>query len=147
MELSSLLIGLVIGLALGFGAAWIWQRKQENQKGEALVRSEQELKTILAQQAHNHVEASKESIEAIRLRLEQLSNNIQTYESSLNIANEEGDKASFFGEHTRVYLNNKPGNANQKITSTRTDAPPRDFANAGSGLFVGNIGEQESANK
>jgi uncharacterized membrane-anchored protein YhcB (DUF1043 family) len=147
MEVIIALIGVLVGLAIGFAVSWPLASAKAKRKGADLVRSEQELKTILAEQAHHHIESSKESIEAIRMRLEQLTNNLQTYETSLNVSNEESDKASFFGEHARMYLR-----SNTKVPSTidkpnETGAPPRDFANNGSGLFVGNISNKESANK
>ncbi|MBT1452470.1 DUF1043 family protein [Glaciecola sp. XM2] len=147
MEIVSVIFGVVVGVVIGVAVAWQWANIKAKQKGADLVRSEQELKTILAQQAHHHIESSKESIDAIRLRLEQLTNNLQTYEASLSIANEETDKASFFGEHARMYLRNHTPVSSSSDSANQGDAPPRDFANNGSGLFVGNISNQKSANK
>ena len=147
MDILSIVIGLFIGLVIGVGIAWPLATAKANRKGANLSRSEQELKTILAEQAHHHIESSKESIEAIQLRLDQLSNNLQQYQTSLQVGSDENDKASFFGEHASVFLrNNKSASASTKL-NTVSDAPPRDFANMGSGLFVGNAAQDKSANK
>jgi uncharacterized membrane-anchored protein YhcB (DUF1043 family) len=147
MDFISIIIGLVIGSIIGFAIAWQIASSRAKQKGNKLSRSEQELKTILAQQANHHIESSKESIEAIHMRLQQLSNNIQQYESSLQVGTEENDKASFFGEHASVFLRN---NTQTKASNDKLnvgDAPPRDFANNGSGLFVGNVAKEKSVDK
>nr|WP_136251824.1 DUF1043 family protein [Ningiella ruwaisensis] len=147
MDIVSIIIGLVIGLAIGFIVAWQWQSAQAKKKSLNLTRSERELKTMLAQQAQHHIEASRESIEAMQLRLEQLSANIQQYESSLQVGTEETDKVSFFGEHAGMFLRNSTKDKASNDASNVSDAPPRDFANNGSGLFVGSVIKNESANK
>ncbi|MFC4702011.1 ZapG family protein [Glaciecola siphonariae] len=147
MDLISIVVGALIGVVIGFIIAWQWASIRANKKGANLSRSEKELKTILAEQAHHHISSSKESIEAIQLRLEQLTNNLQQYESSLQVGSEENDKVSFFGEHASVFLRN---NKSVKASNDRInvgDAPPRDFANNGSGLFVGNVAENKTLNK
>jgi uncharacterized membrane-anchored protein YhcB (DUF1043 family) len=147
MDFLSVVIGIVIGSIISFAIAWQMATARAKQKGNNLSRSEQELKTILAQQAHHHIESSKESIEAIQMRLQQLTNNIQQYEASLQVGTEENDKATFFGEHASVFLRN---NSSVKASNDKLnvgDAPPRDFANNGSGLFVGNVAKDTNENK
>lgn len=147
MELISIIIGLIIGALVGFAVAWQWASAKAKQKGKSLSRSEQELKIILAQQAQHHIASSKESIEAIQLRLDQLTNNMQQYESSLQVGSDDNDKTSYFAEHTSLFLrNNKTIKAsNDKLNLG--DAPPRDFASAGSGLFVGDVSQGKTAKK
>jgi uncharacterized membrane-anchored protein YhcB (DUF1043 family) len=147
MEVIIALVGVLVGLVIGMAVSWQWANAKAKRKGADLVRSEQELKSIIAQQSHHHIESTKESIDAIRMRLEQLTNNLQTYEASLNVTNEESDKASFFGEHARMYLRNNTSTSRSNDKPNDTGAPPRDFANNGSGLFVGNVPNKESANK
>lgn len=147
MDLVSIVVGLVIGIIIGSVVAAVLVNSRAKQKRKSLTRSEQELKAILAQQASLHIESTKESIDAIYLRLEQLTNNIQQYESSLQVGTEDTDKLSFFGEHAGVFLrnNNLTKASNDKFNVS--DAPPRDFANNGSGLFVGNVAQDKSTNK
>ncbi|WP_371194927.1 ZapG family protein [Glaciecola sp. SC05] len=147
MDLLSIVVGVVIGIIIGFVCALLWSNAKAAKKGSNVNRSELELKTIFAEQANHHIEASKESIDAIHLRLEQLTSNLQQYEASLQVGNEENDKTSFFGEHASVFLRNSKSSKASNDKLNISDAPPRDFANNGSGLFVGNVNKDKSANK
>lgn len=147
MDLLSIVTGLIIGLVIGFLCAFIWAKAKKTEKTNSLSSSERELKIIYAEQANHHIVSSKESIDAIRLRLDQLTNNIQQYEASLQTSNDENDNASFFGEHASVFLRNNKGSQASNDKLNVGDAPPRDFANNGSGLFVGNVAQDKSVNK
>lgn len=147
MEFVSITVTLLIGIVIGMAGAWTWANARAKQRNKSLSLSEKELKIIFAQQASRHIETSKESLDAIRLRLDQLTSNIQHYEASLQVGTEENHKVSYFGEHAGLFLrNNKtPQASNDKLSIG--DTPPRDFANNGSGLFVGNVVQDKSANK
>ncbi|WP_395340648.1 ZapG family protein [Ningiella sp. W23] len=147
MDLLSIVLGIIIGLSVGSIVAWNLSAASSKKKSSQLSRSEQELKVMLSQQAQHHLDSTREAIEAIQLRLDQVTQNMQHYEASLQLGEDETQGTSFFGEHASLFLRN---NKTTKISGDRNkigDAPPRDFANKSSGLFVGNVAEDESANK
>jgi len=147
MDFVSIASGIVIGLIIGFLLALVWTSARKSSKSVSLSNSEREVKAIFAEQANHHIASSKEAIDAMQLRLEQLTINLQQYEALLQVGAEENEKVSFFGEHTSVFLrNSKSAKASDQKLSV-SDAPPRDFANKGSGLFVGNVAEDKTVNK
>jgi len=139
-------ISSLIGFALGLLVAFIWKKASSNTTTSGLSHSEDEMKTIFVEQARHHIETNKEAIDAIHARLEQLVNNTQQFESSLQIGNESNDKTAFFGEHASVFLRNSKRSPASSLSENR-EAQPLDFSSKSSGVFVGNATESKTVNK
>lgn len=142
MDLFTFIIGIVIGLAVGFAVAWVWANSISSAKKSVSQSTEAELKALLALRAKNHVDASKESIQNIELELGRLVSSMKEYEESLIINTQDYSKNTFFGEHASMFLRNSDEKPNKSIESKSTDNQPRDFANSGSGVFVGSSVKQ-----
>lgn len=56
-------------------------------------------------------------------------------------------KDAFFGEHASVFLRNSYKTSKNDLALAQPDAQPRDFANSGSGVFVGLVAEPAKENK
>ena len=61
-------------------------------------------------------------------------------------SDEEGNKVPFYGEQATTYLRNNLKQSDKARVKRVSDTQPKDFANAGSGLFVGRT-EQNNAEK
>jgi len=59
---------------------------------------------------------------------------------------EEGSKVPFYGEQATTYLRNNLKGSDKSKVNRVSDTQPKDFANSGSGLFVGGS-EQNNAEK
>lgn len=137
MDLLTLFIGVVIGLILGFAIAWFWSNSLAKANKSAVKTTEAELKKLLTQQAKNHLQASRETIESLELELKKLLNNVTEYENSLSDSTEDYTQNTFFGEHASMFLRNAESKSNKSLAPKHPDNQPKDFANSGSGVFVG----------
>ena len=136
MDLTSLVIGLAIGLIIGFIIAWVWVSATTKAKSKASNSTEAELKALLAQQAQQHLNISRNGINTIEKELVILRNSVAHYEQSLQTPEEDKTASAYFGEHASLFLRNS-NQGNKHSFDSKSEAQPRDFANNGSGLFVG----------
>ncbi|MEW9799049.1 ZapG family protein [Alteromonas sp. CYL-A6] len=141
IPLALLAVGLIIGF---FVARYVYT--QPNSK-QAIEAAEKNLKEMLAQQAEHHLHQTRQSLSAIESQCNSLRYQLDEYESLLSQTTEgDAPKVHFFGEQATSYLrNNLKGKENNRITRV-AETQPRDFANSGSGLFVGKS-EQPAADK
>jgi len=137
MDLVGFFIGAGVGLLIGFLVAWVWASSLTKAKATASSSTEAELKNILSQQARNHLEASRGSILTLESELNRLLQSVKAYENSLTSASEDDAKSTFFGEHASMFLRNSDEKVNNDPSKELVDNQPKDFANAGSGVFVG----------
>ncbi len=135
MELLVSLALLVVGLIIGFFVGRFFQQKQG--AGSA-AQTEKQVKEILAQQAQHHIHQTRQSLESIESQCETLKQQIDEYETLLEQGGEEeGSKVPFYGEQATTYLRNNLKGSDKSKVNRVSDTQPRDFANSGSGLFVG----------
>lgn len=137
MDLLAISIGLIVGVIVGFAIAWFWTNSTASAKKSAESRSESELKGLLALQAKNHLDVTRQSIQNLENELNRLLNSVKEYEQSLDVSNEDYSKNTFFGEHASMFLRNTDSSANKTTMTENIDDQPKDFANSGSGVFVG----------
>ena len=105
------------------------------------------MKEILAQQAQHHIHQTRQSLESIESQCDVLKQQIEEYEMLLTQGNDSEDsKVPFYGEQATTYLRNNLKKSDKARVKRVADTQPRDFANSGSGLFVGRS-EQNNAEK
>tara|TARA_B100001063_G_C16741064_1_gene544830 strand:+ start:113 stop:550 length:438 start_codon:yes stop_codon:yes gene_type:complete len=144
MELLVSLALLVVGLIIGF---FIGRFVQTKTGGNNAAQTEQQVKEILAQQAQHHIHQTRQSLEGIEGQCETLKQQIEEYEALLTQSNDDEDaKVPFYGEQATSYLRNNLKSSEKSKVNKVSDTQPKDFANSGSGLFVGGS-EQSTADK
>lgn len=144
MELLVSLALLAVGLIIGFFAGRFL--KDKNGEGKA-AQTEKEVKEILAQQAQHHIHQTRQSLESIESQCVTLKQQLNDYETLLQQgADDEVSKVPFYGEQATTYLRNNLKNSEKSSSNRVSDTQPKDFANSGSGLFVGGS-EQSTAEK
>lgn len=137
MDVVTLLVGVIIGILMGVFAAVIWQRTNATENQALNSSNEADLKTLLAQQAHSHISQTQQSVLKLEQELTLLKASVTQYENALTVNDIDDTQSSFFGEHAGVFLRNSTKSDNKYISEKSSDAQPKDFANNGSGLFVG----------
>ena len=139
MELLVSLALLVVGLIIGFFVGRFAQSKKG--AGNA-AQTEKQVKEILAQQAQHHIHQTRQSLESIEGQCDVLKQQLEEYETLLDQSGDDNDsKVPFYGEQATTYLrNNLKGSDGSKVKRV-SDTQPKDFANSGSGLFVGGSSE------
>lgn len=136
MEILLSLGLLIVGGIIGFFAARHWYDKGVSQ--ESISQATSELKALLSQQSEHHIFQSKQLVENIEKQCAALREQIQAYENLLKPDNDSNKEAVYyFGEQADTYLRNQFDNGSKLKLSSRSDTQPRDFAQAGSGLFAG----------
>jgi uncharacterized membrane-anchored protein YhcB (DUF1043 family) len=151
MEISTLIIGLIIGLIAGFGGAWMWATASLKAKYESSNTTETQLKALLAAQANDYLLNSSQSFDRISDELSTLKTNMMNYEQALSAPLEDDSRSTYFGEHASLFLRNTSLKAPKSANDKNTSDQPRDFSNKASGLFVGhpdveNLPLQEKSN-
>lgn len=138
MDLFTLFIGLIVGLILGFAVAWFWANSMVQAKKSVVKSTEAELKELLKQQAKSHLQTSRETIQTLESELKRLLNSVTEYENTLSATSEDYTQNTFFGEHASMFLRNTDSKSSKTIAPKKDpDNQPKDFANSGSGVFVG----------
>lgn len=141
IPLALLAVGLIIGF---FVARYIYTKPNSQQ---AVRTAEKNLREMLAQQAEHHLHQTRQSLGAIENQCTALRHQLDEYEGLLTQpSDEENASVRFFGEQATSYLRNNLKNKEQHKIQRVTETQPRDFANSGSGLFVGRS-EQSAADK
>ena len=142
MELLVSFALLVVGLIIGFFTGRYFQQKQGAGNAE---NTEKQVKEILAQQAQHHIHQTRQSLESIASQCETLKQHIEDYEMLLDQSSDEDDsKVPFYGEQATTYLRNNLKGSDKSKVQRVSDTQPRDFANSGSGLFVGGSGQNNA---
>jgi uncharacterized membrane-anchored protein YhcB (DUF1043 family) len=127
---------LIVGGIIGFFAARHWYNKGASQ--ESITQATSELKALLSQQSEHHVFQSKQLIENIEKQCASLREQIRAYENLLTPDSESTkESVHYFGEQADTYLRNQLDKGSRLELSSQSDTQPRDFAQAGSGLFTG----------
>jgi phage-related minor tail protein len=145
MEIGTLVVGIIIGLIVGGTAGslvvYAIMKSAANASDQKVNHTEQELKALLAIQARQHLDTSRSALADIQQKTDELAKQLLDYEESLTQATSSADesKDTFFGEHASLFLRNNLKNNKQNIALAQPDAQPRDFANSGSGVFVGGV--------
>lgn len=144
MDVFIPLIALVIGCVIGFFVARTLAARSDN--SQTVKQAEQSIKELLSQQAQMHLQQNKQALDNIEKQCQVLRQQLEDYQKVL--AADDGDTPSvpFYGEQATTYLRNNLKEADTKHSHSVADSQPRDFANTGSGLFVG-AGEQSDAKK
>ena len=142
MELLVSLALLAVGLIIGFFVGRFFQQKQG--AGNA-AQTEKQVKEILAQQAQHHIHQTRQSLETIENQCEVLKQHVEEYENLLEQgAEEEQSKVPFYGDQATTYLRNNLKGSDKAKVKRVSDTQPKDFANSGSGLFVGGSGQNNA---
>lgn len=137
---------LIVGAVIGFFAARFWYTKGQSQT--TVKQAENDLKALLAQQAEHHVFQSRQLVETVEKQCQALKEQLNNYESLLT-PDEASQKPTvpFYGEHASTYLRNTLNQDAKLHQASSTDTQPRDFADAGSGLFVGQAESPKNEDK
>ena len=135
---------LFVGVVIGFFCARFWYTRGTS--AVTVKQAENDLKAMLSQQAEHHIFQSKQLIDTVEKQCDALKEQLANYESLLatDDANEK-PSVPFYGEHASTYLRNTLNKDAKLHQASSTDTQPRDFADAGSGLFVGGPNETLSS--
>lgn len=127
---------LVVGLIIGFFIARFMYAKDGSSK--AAKQAEQNVKEIMAQQAEHHLHQTRQTIESVESQCQALRMQVEEYENLLKQGiDDESDSVPFYGEQASTYLRNNLKNREKSSDNSVQGLQPKDFANTGSGLFVG----------
>nr|WP_297347037.1 DUF1043 family protein [uncultured Glaciecola sp.] len=149
MEISTLITGIVIGLIIGGIIGFIIVKNRQSNSDSKVNHNEAELKALLAIQARQHLDISRQALTDIQNKTAALATHLNDYEESLTQAtmSASDSKESFFGEHASVFLRNSLKANKNDLALAQPDTQPRDFANSGSGVFGGVKAKALQANK
>jgi hypothetical protein len=149
MEIGTLITGIIIGLIIGGIIGFIIVKNMQSNSASKVNHNEAELKALLAIQARQHLDISRQALTDIQNKTAALATHLNDYEESLTQATKSaGDsKDSFFGEHASVFLRNSLKANKNDLALAQPDTQPRDFANSGSGVFVGVKAKASKENK
>lgn len=141
IPLALLAVGIVVGF---FVARYVYNR--DDGAGSS-AQAEKNIKEIMAQQAEHHIHQSRQTIDAVEKQCEAMRQQIDEYEALLSQnLDDDAPRVPFYGEHAASYLRNNLQGQERRQQKSAPDTQPRDFANTGSGLFVGSS-EQSTAEK
>jgi len=149
MEIGTLIIGIIIGLVIGGILGLIVFRTMQSNSQQKVNHTEDERKALLAIQARQHLDISRQALTDIQNRTAELASHLNEYEDSLTQATTSAGevKETFFGEHASVFLRNSLEAHKKDLALAQPDTQPRDFANSGSGVFVGADAKTVKKNK
>ncbi len=149
MEIGTLLIGIIIGLIIGVVLGLVAFRTMHSNSQQQVNHTEDERKALLAIQTRQHLNISRQVLNDIQNRTAELASHFNEYEESLTKATTSAGemKESFFGEHASVFLRNTLEAHKKDLALAQPDTQPRDFANSGSGVFVGVEAKAAKKNK
>lgn len=149
MEISTLVTGIIIGLIIGGLIGVLAVKSTQSKTSQKASHTEDELKGLLAIQARQHLDISRHALTDIQNKTAELASHLNEYEDSLTKAttNAGETKESFFGEHASLFLRNNFKTSKSNIALAQPDTQPRDFANSGSGVFIGQVSNPLKSNK
>lgn len=149
MEIGTLIIGIIIGLVIGGILGLVAFRTMQSNSQQKVNHTEDERKALLAIKARQHLDISRQALTDIQNRTAELASHLNEYEESLAQATTSAGevKETFFGEHASVFLRNSLEAHKKDLALAQPDTQPRDFANSGSGVFVGADAEVMKKNK
>lgn len=127
------LLLLAVGVIIGFFINKYFADKKLAEQASKL--NEGTLKEVMAQNAADHLSQSREIVDALRAKCEDLAEQFDSYENVLNASQiqVDGESLSFFGEHATVFIRHQQDK--QKRKKETPEFQPRDFSSGGSGLF------------
>lgn len=137
MNLETLLLGILVGILIGAALSFFWMNKLMKSKANSSKNTEIELKALLSEKAKNHIHTSRSGLEQIKRDVAHMLDDIENFEKSLQDSPTINSNDSFFGEHATVFLRNTQIRSDKSTQTSNTDDQPKDFANTGSGVFVG----------
>lgn len=137
-----LLCGTVVGFFVG---RFVSQRQSGGSSG---LHLEKEIKSMLSEQGHIHVNECRQVLDAMAQQSEQLKQQLDHYETLLTHTDDDDNASpqlSYFGDQASAYLRNqgKP----RKQQNQAPDYQPRDYPSASSGLFSGKSGDSNDLRK
>lgn len=149
MEIGTLVIGIIIGFIIGGIIGFVVFKGMQSTSNRKVTHTESELKALIAIQARQHLDISRQALTDIQNKTAELATHLNIYESSLTQSTSVNDdaKEAFFGEHASAFLRNSLKVDKHDIALATPDTQPRDFANSGSGVFVGVVSEQAQEKK
>jgi hypothetical protein len=149
MEIGTLILGIIIGLVIGGILGLVAFRTMQSNSQKKVNHTEDERKALLAIQARQHLDISRQALTDIQNRTAELASHLNEYEESLTQATMSAGevKETFFGEHASVFLRNSLEAHKKDLALAQPDTQPRDFANSGSGVFVGVASKAQKKNK
>ena len=126
-----LLVGAIIGY---FVAKFVNERKLSTDDS---VQNEQTAKEIMAQQASEHIQTSKQILQNLAQQADALNQQIASYEQLIDglNANQNNTSINYFGEHASQYL--RHSSRATQVEKNTSDFQPLDFSGQSSGLFSG----------
>lgn len=126
---------IVVGAIVGFFIAKYFADKKIAAQEEKLGESTQ--KEIMVQHAFDHIGESRQIVQSLQAKCQQLTEQLDSYESVLSASQEEaeGSKLSYFGEHATAYIRHQQNT--QKREHKTAEFQPKDFSSESSGLFDG----------
>ena len=130
---------LVVGLIIGFFVARYMYAGEHT--ATSSKQAEQNIKELMSQQADHHVYQTRQAIDAIEKQCLALKQQVADYETLLTQSEDDSPRVPFYGEQATTYLRNNIKGREKAKAATVADTQPRDFANTGSGLFVGSSGQ------
>ncbi len=130
---------LIVGLIIGFFVARFMSSRDG--ASNSSKQAEQNLKELMSQQAVHHIHQTRQAIDSIEKQCQALKQQVADYETLLNQGDDEdAPSVPFYGEQATSYLRNNIQGREKTKPVTVAETQPRDFANVGSGLFVGSSG-------
>jgi uncharacterized membrane-anchored protein YhcB (DUF1043 family) len=126
---------LIVGVIIGFFLSKYWLESKS--PTQDIDDKEETAKQLMIQQTAQHIVDSRNLVSDVQYQCDMLQQKINEFEeltrrSQLGVDNE---KLEFFGGTTDTYLSHQqPSESRKKVD---TEYQPRDYANAGSGLFAG----------
>lgn len=136
---------LVVGVIIGFFVARHLYGQDDS--GNASKQAEKNVKELMAQQAEHHIHQTRQAADAIEKQCQALKQQLQDYQALLSQETDSDlPRVPFYGEQATTYLRNNL-KSSERRAPTVASTQPRDFANSGSGLFVGTSGQSTAEKK
>jgi uncharacterized membrane-anchored protein YhcB (DUF1043 family) len=129
------LLLLLVGVVIGFFLSKYWFESQP--ATQSTDDKEETARQLMIQQTAQHITDSRNLVSDVQYQCDMLQQKINEFEEltrHTHISSEQ-DKLEFYGGTTDTYLSQKqPSESREKV---KAEYQPRDYANSGSGLFVG----------
>ncbi|MEP4890102.1 MAG: DUF1043 family protein [Aliiglaciecola sp.] len=127
------LLLLVVGMIFGFFISKFFvERKLAQQTSK---QDENTAKEIMAQNASDHINQTRDIVTALQNQCEGLSEQLDAFESAMERSqSDDDDKLTYFGEQASVYIGHQQSKHKRK--SENTEFQPKDFSGERTGLFT-----------
>jgi uncharacterized membrane-anchored protein YhcB (DUF1043 family) len=126
---------LLVGVVIGFFLSKYWFESQS--QNQMTDEKEETAKQLMIQQTAQHITDSRNLVSDVQYQCDMLQQKINEFEEFTQRSHAEAgqEKLEFFGGATDTYLSSKQSSKSRE--KTEAEYQPRDYANAGSGLFAG----------